>query len=57
MKYIFYQTCSRWTKGHQWRADNIFEFYPELKNAYELAMELNDIFNQKVDLHCHVIYV
>ena len=31
------------------RADIIFEFYPELKKAYDLAMELTDIFNQKVD--------
>lgn len=29
--------------------DIIFEFYPELKRAYDLAMELTDIFNQRVD--------
>lgn len=36
-------------KSQQWRADIIFEFYPELKKAYDLAMELTDIFNQKVE--------
>ena len=48
-KYILTKHASRWTKSQQWRADIIFEFYPELKKAYDLAMELNDIFNQKVD--------
>lgn len=36
-------------KSQQWRADIIFEFYPELKKAYDLAMELTYIFNQKVE--------
>lgn len=48
-KYILTRHASRWTKSQQWRADIIFEFYPELKKAYDLAMELTDIFNQKVD--------
>lgn len=48
-KYILTKHASRWTKSQQWRADIIFEFYPELKKAYDLAMELTDIFNQKVD--------
>ncbi|MDE6802616.1 MAG: transposase, partial [Muribaculaceae bacterium] len=41
--------ASKWTKSQQWRADIIFEFYPESKRAYDLAMDLTDIFNQKVD--------
>ena len=48
-KYILTKHASKWTKSQQWRADIIFEFYPELKKAYELAMELTDIFNQKVE--------
>lgn len=48
-KYILTKHASKWTKSQQWRADIIFEFYPELKKAYDLAMELTDIFNQKVD--------
>lgn len=46
-KYILTKHESKWTKAQQWRADIIFEFYPELKRAYELAMELTDIFNTK----------
>ncbi len=48
-KYILTKHASKWTKSQQWRADIIFEFYPELKKAYDLAMDLTDIFNQKVD--------
>ncbi len=46
-KYILTRHESKWTKAQRWRADIIFEFYPELKRAYELAMELTDIFNRK----------
>lgn len=48
-KYILTKHATKWTKSQQWRADIIFEFYPELKKAYDLAMDLTDIFNQKVD--------
>lgn len=48
-KYILTKHATKWTKSQQWRADIIFEFYPELKKAYDLAMELTDIFNKKVD--------
>ena len=48
-KYILTKHASKWTESQQWRADIIFEFYPELKRAYDLAMDLTDIFNQKVD--------
>lgn len=46
-KYILTKHESKCTKAQRWRADIIFEFYPELKRAYELAMELTDIFNRK----------
>ena len=48
-KYILTRHASKWTRSQQRRADIIFEFYPELKKAYDLAMELTDIFNKKVD--------
>ena len=48
-KYILTKHASKWTKSQQRRADIIFEFYPELKKAYDLAMDLTDIFNRKVD--------
>lgn len=46
-KYILTRHEAKWTKAQKWRADIIFEFYPELKRTYELAMELTDIFNRK----------
>lgn len=48
-KYILTKHASKWTHSQRWRADIIFEFYPELEKAYDLAMDLTDIFNQKVD--------
>ena len=46
-KFILTKHESKWTPSQRWRADIIFEFYPELKEAYGLAMELTDIFNTK----------
>ncbi len=46
-KHILTKHESKWTPSQRWRADIIFEFYPELKAAYDLAMELTDIFNRK----------
>ncbi len=46
-KFILTKHESKWTASQRWRADIIFEFYPELKDAYSLAMELTDIYNQK----------
>lgn len=37
-KYILTKHASKWTKSQLWRADIIFEFYPELRKAYDLAM-------------------
>lgn len=47
-KFILTRHSSKWTKAQRWRADIIFEFYPELKNAYDLALKLTDIFNSKI---------
>ena len=46
-KFILTRHESKWTASQRWRADIIFEFYPELKNAYQLAMELTSIYNTK----------
>lgn len=48
-KYILTRHASKWTDSQRQRADIIFEFYPQLKKAYDLAMDLTDIFNQKDD--------
>lgn len=46
-KFILTKHESKWTPAQKWRADIIFEFYPELEQAYNLAMELTDIYNKK----------
>lgn len=50
-KFILTKHESKWTKSQQWRADIIFEFYPELKEAYELAMALTNIYNAKSSIN------
>lgn len=46
-KFILTRHESKWTHAQRWRADIIFEYYPELKEGYEPAMELTDIYNKK----------
>ena len=46
-KFILTKHQSKWTESQRWRADIIFEYYPEMKRAYDLAMELTDIYNAK----------
>lgn len=46
-KFILTRHESKWTPAQRWRADIIFTFYPELRDAYELAMELTNIYNAK----------
>ena len=43
-KYILTKHASKWTKSQKWRADIIFEFYPELKRAYDLAHSKKPVF-------------
>ncbi|MDL2212592.1 transposase [Bacteroides sp. OttesenSCG-928-J23] len=46
-KFILTKHETKWTRSQRWRADIIFEFYPELKQAYDVAMELTNIYNKK----------
>jgi len=46
-KFILTRHESKWTDSQRWRADIIFEFYPELRQAYELAMSLTAIYNAR----------
>lgn len=46
-KFILTKHESKWTDSQRWRAEIIFEFYPELEQAYQLAMELTNIYNAK----------
>ena len=46
-KFILTKHKSKWTESQRLRAEMIFENYPELKKAYDLAMELTDIYNAR----------
>lgn len=46
-KFILTKHKSRWTESQRLRAEIVFENYPELKKAYDLAMELTDIYNAR----------
>ena len=48
-RYVLFKSESKWTPTQKIRAELLFEQYPLLKTAYELAMRLNYIFeNTKV---------
>ena len=48
-RYVLFKSESKWTPTQKIRAELLFERYPLLKTAYELAMRLNYIFeNTKV---------
>jgi transposase len=48
-RYVLFKSESKWTPTQKIRAAQLFERYPLLKTAYELAMKLNYIFeNTKV---------
>lgn len=46
-KFILTKHESKWSISQRFRANIIFEFYPELKQAYDLAMSLTSIYNKK----------
>lgn len=42
-RYALYKSRSNWTKSQAIRAEIIFQEYPDLKQAYELAQKLGHI--------------
>ena len=46
-KFILTKHKSKWTESQRLRGEIIFENYTELKKAYDLAMELTDIYNAR----------
>lgn len=46
-KYILTKNRVNWTESQKLRAEIIFENYPDLRYAYQLAQELTDIYNSK----------
>lgn len=43
-RYALYKKASTWTENQQERAQLVFERFPDLKKAYDLAQELSSIF-------------
>lgn len=43
-RYVLYKRANRWTESQKIRAELLFEHYPDLKRAYNLSMELSNIF-------------
>lgn len=46
-KHILSKNRVNWTESQRLRAEIIFENYPDLRCAYQLAQELTDIYNSK----------
>ena len=43
-RYALYKKASAWTENQKERAQLVFEHFPDLKKAYDLAQELSNIF-------------
>lgn len=47
-RYLLYKPRSKWTNSQANRAAILFQEYPDLKEAYSLAMKLRAIYDQKI---------
>lgn len=47
-RHIVLKNRSKWTKTQEQRAEILFREYPDLEQAYEISMELNTIYNQRI---------
>lgn len=45
-KHLLMKNFTRWTEDQKFRAEILFEQYPDIKEAYSLAMELTQIYNK-----------
>lgn len=48
-KYVLTKNHTKWTESQTERARILFEIYPELKQVYDLAMRLTEIYNYHYD--------
>lgn len=48
-RYVLYKKSTFWTESQQQRAALLFERYPDLQQAYELAMELGNVYDKTED--------
>jgi transposase len=47
-RYIILKHKSKWTDSQRRRAKILFEQYPDIEEAYQISLELTDIYNQKI---------
>lgn len=47
-RYIVMKHHSGWTQSQKIRAQILFEEYPEIQEAYQISLELTDIYNQHI---------
>ena len=47
-RHLILQNNSKWTKSQTIRSEILFEQYPEIKKAYEVSLELTQIYNLKI---------
>jgi transposase len=48
-RYFLYKNKSKWTENQKERAVILFELYPDIEKAYNLAQELRNIFENTTD--------
>jgi len=48
-RFVLFKSDFKWTHSQKERAELLFEIYPKLKTAYDLAMNLSLIFHQTKD--------
>jgi transposase len=48
-RYLLYSTRSKWTENQSERAKLLFNFYPDIEQAYNLSQNLSWIFNNTKD--------
>ena len=48
-RHVLVKHFSKWTESQRIRAEIIFEYYPELKSAYDLAIESTNVYNKRHD--------
>lgn len=48
-RYFLYNNKSKWSKNQMGRAALLFELYPDIQKAYDLAQDLRNIFENTTD--------
>lgn len=48
-RHIVMKHFSKWTDSQKWRAEILFYEYPAIEEAYEISMELTQIYNKTTD--------